>query len=119
MRVIVVHHVLFKLWHEVPKPDSVDIDVHGDVSADIFHGTHVDLPLSVDKIFPDEEVLVYNVLLVVLPSEEKLVEIGIAMSIFILNVIPPIPDVMVIPLEGNIGRGTSADVLLLLKSLHW
>lgn len=119
MRVIVGDHILFKLWHEVSKPDSVDIDVHSDVSADIFHGAHVNLPLSGDQIFPDIEVLVYNVLLIILPSEEKFIEIGIAMSIFVLNRVPPIPDMMVIPLEGNIWRGTSAILLVLMESLDW
>ena len=83
------------------------------------HGTNVNLLLSQDQIFPDVEVLVNNMLLILLPSKEKGVEIGIAGGVFCLNIIPPSPDIMVIPLEGNVRWLTSADVLLLCKSLHW
>jgi len=97
--VVVCGHVYLKLWNDVSEFDSVNIDVHGNVCANIMHGTHVNLLLSQDQIFPDVEVLVDNMLLVLLPSKEKGVEISIAGSVFCLNIIPPSPDIMVIPLE--------------------
>lgn len=119
MWVIMVSHVYLELWNDVTKFDSVYVDIHGDVSANVLHGTNVNLLFSQDQIFPDVEVLIDNKLLVLLPSEEKGVEIGIASSVFGLNIIPPSPDIMVIPFEGDVGWLTSTDFLLLCKSLHW
>jgi len=83
------------------------------------HGANINLLLPEDQVFPDVEVLVNNELLVLLPSKEKGVEIGIAGGVFSLNIIPPSPDIMVIPLERNVRWLTSADLLLLLKILDW
>jgi len=63
------------------------------------HGANINLLLPEDQVFPDVEVLVNNELLVLLPSKEKGVEIGIAGGVFSLNIIPPSPYIMVIPLE--------------------
>jgi len=83
------------------------------------HGANINLLLPEDKVFPDVEVLVNNELLVLLPSKEKGIEIGIAGGVFSLNIIPPSPDIVVIPLERNVRWLTSADLLLLLKILDW
>lgn len=99
MWVVVGNHVLLKLRNDVSEPNTIDIHVHGDVCADVVHGANINLLLPEDQVFPDVEVLVNNELLVLLPSKEKGVEIGIAGGVFSLNIIPPSPYIMVIPLE--------------------
>ena len=99
MWVVVLIHVLLKLRNDVSESNSVDIHVHGYVCANILHGTNINLLLPEDKVFPLVEILVNNELFVLLPSKEKGVEIGIAGGVFSLNIIPPSPDIVIIPLE--------------------
>lgn len=99
MWVVVFVHVDFEFWDNVSELDTVYIDVHGDVSADIMHGTDINVSFTENEIFPDVEVLVDNGLFVLLPSEPKGIEISIAGSVFRLDVIPPTPDIVVVPLK--------------------
>jgi len=118
MWVIVVGHVLLKLWDDVTELDSVHVHVGGDVSANILHGTDVDLPLSEDQVLPDVKVLLDDSRLIVLPSRPHSVEVSVAGSVLSLDVIPPSPDIMVVPLEGDVGWDITEMVCSLGKVLN-
>jgi len=97
--VVVIGHVDVELWDDISELDSININVHGDVLANVVHDTDINLLLTVDKVFPHVEVLVDNSLLVLLPSEPESIEIGVTGGVLSLDIVPPSPDIMIIPFE--------------------
>ena len=99
MRVVVRNHVLFEFRDDVTESDTIDVDIHRYVGANIVHGANVDLLLAKNKVLPDVKVLVNDELLVLLPTKEESVEVCITSSILCLYVVPPTPNIMVVPFE--------------------